>query len=80
MFNTLESRTEELREHFNKELENVIKNQLEMKNIITVMKNMLEVINIRLINTEEQISNFEDRVVEIIQSEQHNGKQIFFFF
>lgn len=35
MLNKLESRIEELREHFNKELENVIKNQLEIKTTMT---------------------------------------------
>lgn len=33
IFNKLESTIEKLREHFNKEIENVIKNQSKMKNI-----------------------------------------------
>lgn len=48
-----------------KELENVTKNQSEMKNTITKKKNKLEGINIKSVNT-EQISDLEDRMVEII--------------
>ena len=53
---------------FNKELEN-IKNK-QIKNIITEMKNALEGINSRLNDTEEWISELEDRLVEITDAEQ----------
>lgn len=41
MLNKLESRKEEFREHFNKEMENIIKNQSEMKSTVTEMRNTL---------------------------------------
>ena len=41
-----------------------------MENTITEIKNILEGINSRLDDTEEWISELEDRVVEIIQAEQ----------
>jgi len=42
-------------------------------NIITEMKNTLEEINSRLNNTEEWISNLEDRVLEITDAKQKVG-------
>ena len=39
------------------------------------MKNTLEGINSRLADTEEGISNLEDRIMEIIQSEQKKEKK-----
>ena len=47
-----------------------------MKNVITEMKNTLEWINSRLNDTEEQISEQEDRVVEITEVEQKKEKRI----
>lgn len=41
------------------------------------MKNTLEGINSRLNDAEEQISDLEDRVMEIAQSEQQKEKRIF---
>ena len=41
-----------------------------MKNIVTEMKNTLEGVNSRLDDTEEQISELDGRVVEIIEDEQ----------
>ena len=63
-------------EKFNKEIENTKKNQSELKNIITDMKNTLEGIIISLNDAEERISNLEDRVVETTQSEQQKEKRI----
>ena len=40
------------------------------------MKNTPEGINSRLGDTEERISDLEDRIMEIIQSEQEKEKQI----
>lgn len=42
-----------------------IKNQADTKNAITELKNTLEGIDIRLANTEEQISNLEHRLLKI---------------
>ena len=55
---------------FDKVLENIKKNQIEMKNTITEIKNTLEGIHGRLDDTEVQISELEDRVVEITEVEQ----------
>lgn len=40
------------------------------------MKNILKGINSRLVNMEEWISDLEDRIVGITQSEQENKKRI----
>lgn len=76
MLNKLESRIEELREHFRK-FKNVIKNQSEMKNKVTEMNNTLEGINSNTVNTKEQVSDLKDRIVEITQSQQQNEKTSF---
>ena len=55
---------DELSENFSKETEN-IKNQSELKNTIAEMKNILQGIISRSEDAEEQISNLEDRVMEI---------------
>ena len=51
------------------------KNQSELKNIITEMKIILEGIKSRRGDTEENISDLEDRIMEITQSEHPKGKQ-----
>ena len=56
-------------------LENIKKNQTELKNIITEIKSTLEGINNRLDDTEEWISELEDRVVKISQAEQKKKKK-----
>ena len=48
-----------------------------MKNSIAEIKNTLEGMNSRLSDSEESISDLEDRIMEITQSEQHKEKQIF---
>ena len=67
MFTEPGERIEEHSGNFNKELENIKKNQLEQKNVLTEMKNTLEGINSRLEDAEEWINSLEDKVVEIIQ-------------
>lgn len=62
------SRVEELSENFNKGFKNIGKNKPELNNIMTEIKYILKVINNRLHDTEEWISNQEDRIVEITQS------------
>ena len=58
------------------ELENIIKNQPELQNTITEMKSSLKGSKNILGDTEEWISNLEDKVVEIIQSRQQKEKRI----
>ena len=55
-------------EKFNKELEDIRKDQRELHITITEIKNTLEVINRRLDDTEEWISELEDKVVEMTQA------------
>ena len=45
-----------------------------MNNTIKEVKNMLEGISSRIAESEEQISELEDRMVEIIAEEQNKGK------
>ena len=74
MLTKLEKRIKGHNENFNKELENIIKSQPELKNTINEMKNTLEEINSRLGVTEECISDLEDRIMEITQSEKKKEK------
>ena len=69
MITDLGRRTDDHNENFNKELENIKKNKLEI-NKITEMKNILEGINNRLDDMEEWKSNLEDIIVEITQADQ----------
>lgn len=62
----IESGIKELMEHFNKELGSIIKNQAELKNIITEVKNIL---------TKEQIGNLEDRPVESTNQNKNKEKE-----
>ena len=52
------------------------KEQSELKNTITAMKNTLEGINIRINEAEECISEIEDRLVEITSKEQNKEKRV----
>ena len=47
-----------------------------MNNTITEMKNTLEGLNSRITEAEEQISDLEDRMVEITATEQKKGKRM----
>ena len=51
----------------------------ELKNKQTEMNNTLEGTNSRIIEAEEQISDLEDRMVEIIVTELNIEKNFFFF-
>ena len=61
---------------FKKELEELKNKQTEMKNTITEMKNTLEGINSRITETEEWISDLEDRMVEFTAAEQTKEKRM----
>ena len=54
------------KKQFNKELENIKRNQTELNNITEILKYTR---SSRLDDTEEWISKLEERVVEIIQAE-----------
>ena len=70
IFTRLERRMEELSEAFNKEIENIKKNQSELRNTITEIKNTPGGINSWLEDAKEHISNLEDRVMENMEAEE----------
>ena len=65
-FNTVNTITKDIEEIKNK--------QTEMNNTITEIKNTPEGNNSRITEAEEQISELEDRMVEITAEEQNKGK------
>ena len=78
MFKELRRRLDEQSEKlevFNKEFKNIKKNQTEMKNTMTETKNTLEGVNSILNDTEKQVSELEDRAVEITEAEQKKKKE-----
>ena len=52
--NSLETRIEKMQERFNKDLEEIKKNQYIMNNAINEMKNTLEATNSRITEAEEK--------------------------
>ena len=79
----MEAKIEKMQEMLNKDLEELRNKQIEelknkqtdVNNIITEMKNTLEGISSRITVTEEQISDLEDRKVEITAMEQNKEKE-----
>ena len=53
----MEAKIEKMQEMINKDLEELKNKQTEMENTITEMKNILEGINSRIVEAEEQISD-----------------------
>ena len=66
--------TDKVQEMFNKDIEELKKKQ--MNNTRTEMKNTLEGINSRMTKAEKQISELEDRIVEITVKEQNKEKRM----
>ena len=60
MIQSLGNRMEKTQETFNKDLEELKRNQATMKNTINEIKNTLEGINSRITEEEEWISDLED--------------------
>ena len=58
------------------ELENIKTNRTKLKNTVTESKNTPKGINSKLNDTEEWISDLEDRVVEITATEQKKEKRM----
>ena len=67
--NSLETRIEKMQEKFNKDLEEIKKNQSIMNSAITEIESTLEGNNSRITETEDRISEVEDRMVEINEAE-----------
>ena len=58
------------------QIKNIKKNQIQLKTIITKIKNILQGIWSGLDDTEGQISELEDKVIEIIKVEHKKEKCI----
>ena len=67
---------EKIQETFNKDLEELKRNQAMMNNTINEIKNTLEGINSRITEAEEGVSDLEDKIVEITTAEQKKEKRM----
>ena len=65
-----------MQESINKDLEELKNKHAETNNTITEIKNTLEGINSRIYETEEWISELEDKMVEITYEEQNKVKRM----
>ena len=65
---------EKMQKSINKDLEELKNKYTETNNTIIEIKNILEGINSRISEAEEQNSRLEDRIVEITAEEQYKGK------
>ena len=72
----MEAKIEKMQEMFNKDPEELKNKQTEMNNTITEMKNTLEGISSRITESEEQISDLEDRMVEFTVTAQNKEKRM----
>ena len=61
---------------FRKELENIRRSQEKLENSFAVMKAELKAVKSIMNNAEEQISDLEDGIMEITQSEQKTENQM----
>ena len=68
-------RMEKIQETFNKGLEELKSKQTIMKNTINEIKNSLEGIKSRITEAEEQMSDLEDKIVQITIAEQNKEKK-----
>ena len=71
MIQNVGNRMEKIQETFNKDLEELKSKQTMMNNTINEIKNSLEGINSGITEAEEQISDLEDKTVEITTAEQN---------
>ena len=75
MIQNLGNRMEKIQETFNKDLEELKSKQTMMNNTTNKIKNSLGV-NSRITEEEEQISDLEDKIVEITTTEQNKEKRM----
>ena len=71
MIQNLGNRIKKIQETFNKELEELKSKQTVMNNTLNEMKNTLERIHSRITEEEKQISELDDRRVEITAMEEN---------
>ena len=76
MIQNLGNRMEKIQETFNKDLEELKSKQTIKNNTINEIKNSPEGINRRINDAEEQISDLEDKIVEITTAGQNKGKRM----
>ena len=76
MIKNLENKMEKMQESINKDLEELKSKHTETNYTITEIKNTLEGINSRVYGAEEQISELEDKMVEITSEEQNKVKRM----
>ena len=76
MIQKLGNRMEKIKETFNKHLEELKRKQTIMNSIINKIKNSLEGNNSSITKVEEQISDLEDKIVEITNTEQNKEKRM----
>ena len=69
MIKNLENKMDKMQESINKDLEELKNKQRD--NTITEIKNTPEAINRRISEAEEQISELEDKMIEITSEEQN---------
>lgn len=67
-------RINEKSKNYYQELESIQEKKNELKTIVTEMNTIIEGINSKLVDKQEPISDLEDRIVEITQSEEQNEK------
>ena len=65
-----------MQERFNKDLEEIKKSQYIMNNAINEIRNILEATNSRVMEAKDRISEIEDTMVEINESEWKKEKRI----
>ena len=75
MIKNLESKMEKMQESINKGLDE-LKNKNAETNTITETKNTLEGINRRISKAEKQVSELEDKMMEITSAEQNKVKRM----
>ena len=76
MIPNLGNRIGKMQETFNKDVEDLKRNQAMMKNTINEIKHTLEGINSRITEAAEQISDLEDKIVEITTTVQIKKKRL----
>ena len=76
MIQNLGNRMEKIQEAFNKDIEELKCKQTMRNNTINEIKSSQEGINSRITEEEEQISDLEDKIVEITTAEQNREKRM----
>ena len=76
MVKNLGNRMEKMQKSINKDLEELKNKYTETNNTIIEIKNILEGINSRISEAEEQNSRLEDKMVEINSEEQNKVKRM----